>query len=161
MKILHATVTDLARVAPLWRALYEHQRQHGMRLVVPDSGFDSWSRAVAPLLGRFATIVFAEDEDGALAGFVSCRMQTLTPQFGSVIAGHIGEVYVRDDRRGVGVGRSMLVEALGWFRARDITRVSLQVLAGNPEAKEFYFRMGWHEELVQMVWEEDGGNGPA
>jgi hypothetical protein len=34
--------------------------------------------------------------------------------------------------------------------------VELQVVAGNPEAVRFYERIGWTQELVQMVWTEPG-----
>ena len=41
-----------------------------------------------------------------------------------------------------------------YFGSEDqqITRVELQVVAGNPDGIRFYRQLGWHEELLQMVW---------
>lgn len=157
MRIRHAAAEDFPTVKILWDALYAHQREHGMRLSVPADGFEAWQASMTPLLGRFATVVLAEDEQGEGAGFISCRLRTLPPYFGAQVVGAIGEVYVRDDCRGTGLGRQMLDATIEWCRAQGVMRVELQVLAGNPEAVRFYRGLGWHEELVQMVWD----NGPA
>jgi len=148
----YATAADLPRIATLWRALYEHQLAHGMRLPVPAGAFEAWERSMAPALGRFAVVSLAERE-GAIVGFVAGRVRALPPFFGGGAAGFISEVFVSDTERGTGLGRQVLAHAVDWFAAQGITRVELQVLAGNPRALEFYRELGWHEELVQMVWE--------
>ena len=51
------------------------------------------------------------------------------------------------------LGRRLLAFALEWFRAEQITPVELQAVAGNPNGIRFYQQLGWHEELLQMVWD--------
>jgi GNAT superfamily N-acetyltransferase len=155
----NATAGDLARIEPLWHALYRHQCEHGMLLRLPDGAYEAWLKSIEPFLGRYANVVVAEDE-GEIIGFVAGRIRTLPPYFGSAVIGAISEVIVDESRRGTGVGRQLLAFALEWFQAQQITRVELQVVAGNPDSLRFYRQLGWHEELVQMVWDTSDQSDP-
>ena len=148
----HAASTDMERIKPLWHALYQHQLQHGMRLRLPDDAYEAWLKSIVPFLGRFASVVVAE-QHGDIVAFVAGRLRTLPPYFGAATVGYISEVFVRDSHRNAGLGRRLLEFALDWFRAQQITRVELQVVAGNPDGIRFYRQLGWHEELLQMVWD--------
>ena len=123
-----------------------------MLLLLPEGAFDEWVKSVTPFLGRFATVVIAEKHDEMVA-FVAGRVRTLPPYFGSATIGAISEVFVSESHRGGGIGRRLLALALDWFHAQKITRVELQVVAGNPDGIQFYRQLGWHEELLQMVWD--------
>ena len=148
----HATATDMDHIKPLWHALYQHQFEHGMLLRLPENAYDAWLKSIVPYLGRFANVVIAE-ERGEIIAFVAGRIRTLPPHFGSATIGAISEVFVSESQRGGGIGRRLLAFALEWFQAQQITRVELQVVAGNPDGIRFYRQLGWHEELLQMVWD--------
>ncbi len=147
----HATDQDLDRIQPLWQALYDHQFEHGMLLRLPENAYDAWLKSIRPFLGRFANVVLAEI-DGEIVGFVAGRVRTLPPYFGSATIGAISEVFVSDRHRSRGIGQRLLAFAVQWFEDQRITRVELQVVAGNPDGIRFYRKLGWHEELLQMVW---------
>jgi GNAT superfamily N-acetyltransferase len=156
----HATAADLDRIKPLWHALYKHQFEHGMLLRLPEDAYEAWLKSIVPFLGRFASVVVAESNDEIVA-FVAGRIRTLPPYFGATNIGAISEVFVLESRRGARIGRRLLAFALEWFQAQQITRVELQVVAGNPEGIRFYRQLGWHEELLQMVWDTNLLNGLA
>lgn len=149
-----ATAEDMDRIKPLWHALYKHQIEHGMLLKLPAGAYDAWLKSIIPFLGRFANVVVAELE-GEIIAFVAGRVRTLPPYFGSATIGTISEVFVSDSHRGGGIGRHLLAFALEWFQTQQITRVELQVVAGNPDGIRFYRQLGWHEELLQMVWDSN------
>lgn len=148
----HAVAEDMARIKPLWHALYQHQFEHGMLLRLPEDAFEAWLKSIVPFLGRFASVVVAES-GAEIVGFVAGRIRTLPPYFGTATIGTISEVFVSDSLRGGGIGRRLLAFALEWYTAQQITRVELQVVAGNPDGIRFYRQLGWHEELLQMVWD--------
>lgn len=152
MVLREATAEDIYALKPLWQALYQHQFEHGMLLHLPDGSFEAWVKSIHPGLGRFANIVVAEI-GSEVAGFVAGRIRVLPPYFGAETIGTISEVFVKESYRRYGVGRRMLTASVKWFQAQGITRVELQVVAGNKDGIEFYRRLGWHEELVQMVWD--------
>src|SRR5215475_4171524 len=148
----HAEADDFDRIKPLWIALYQHQYEHGMLLRLPEGAYDAWLKSILPFLGRFASVVIAE-RNGEILGFVAGRIRTLPPYFGSAAIGAISEVFISDAYRGAGIGRRLLAFSLQWFEAQQITRVELQVVAGNPDGIRFYHQLGWREELLQMVWD--------
>ena len=150
LTLRHALAEDMEQIKPLWRALYEHQMQHGMLLRLPEGAYDAWLKSIVPFLGRFASVVVAE-MNGKIVAFVAGRVRTLPPYFGAATIGTISEVFVSESLRGSGIGRRLLAFALEWFQTQHITRVELQVVAGNPDAIRFYKQLGWHEELLQMV----------
>jgi GNAT superfamily N-acetyltransferase len=160
LTLRHASLADLDSISPLWQALYQHQSEHGMLLKLPENAFDAWVKSIAPFLGRFADVVLAE-ENGRIIGFVAGRIRTQPPYFGSATVGAISEVFVCDSHRGRGIGRRLLAFSLEWFQAQQITRIELQVVAGNPDGIRFYRQLGWHEELVQMVWDTSQKQGAA
>jgi GNAT superfamily N-acetyltransferase len=147
----HANVEELEQIQPLWQALYRHQFEHGMLLQLPEGAYDAWLKSIRPFLGRFASVVVAE-LNGEIVGFVAGRIRTLPPYFGAATIGAISEVFVSDQYRSRGIGQRLLEFALKWFEDQQITRVELQVVAGNPDGIRFYRQLGWHEELLQMVW---------
>ena len=147
----HAAISDMDRIKVLWEALYQHQVDHGMLLQLPEGAYDAWAQSILPFLGRFAVVVVAE-LNGEIVAFVAGRIRTLPPYFGSSAIGSISEVFVSESHRGGGTGKRLLAFALEWFEAQQITRVELQVVTGNPEAIRFYRQLGWHDELLQMVW---------
>lgn len=148
----HATAADMDRIKPLWHALYQHQFEHGMLLRLPEGAYDAWLKSIVPFLGRFASVVVGE-LNGEIVAFVAGRIRTLPPYFGSATIGAISEVFVSESQRGARIGRRLLAFSLAWFQAQQITRVELQVVAGNPDGIRFYRQLGWHEELLQMVWD--------
>jgi GNAT superfamily N-acetyltransferase len=152
MVLRHALADDMEHIRPLWHALYQHQIEHGMLLRLPEDAYDAWLKSMVPYLGRFASVVVAE-LDGAIVGFVAGRIRTLPPYFGSATIGAISEVFISESHRGGGIGRRLLAFSLEWFHAQQIDRIELQVVAGNPEGIRFYRQLGWHEELLQMVWD--------
>jgi GNAT superfamily N-acetyltransferase len=156
-----ATADDLPRLRPLWDALYRQQQAQGMLLPVPPGAFEEWARSFAPVMGRFACVAIAE-RDGAVTGFVAGRIRTIPPFFGGGLAGFVSDVFVDESQRGHGLARKLLDLATEWFAARDVRRLELQVIVGNPGARGAYLRLGWKEELVQMVLDLPGrGNGEA
>jgi len=152
LSLRYATTADMPALEPLWSALYEHQREHGMRLPVEPGAFSAWEKSITPQLNRFASVALAERDEG-LIGFVAGRVRALPAYFGGGMTGFISEVYVSTSHRGSGAGEQLLKFALDWFAAQGIDRVELQVVTGNPDAVRFYKRLGWSEELVQLVWE--------
>nr|WP_264475261.1 GNAT family N-acetyltransferase [Halorubellus salinus] len=62
--------------------------------------------------------------------------------------GSVENLYVRPESRGDGVGASLLSAAEDALAARGVDVVSLEVLARNDRAREFYDREGYAEQRV-------------
>jgi GNAT superfamily N-acetyltransferase len=151
VSIREAKADDLLRLKPLWEALYDHQQEHGLISFLAPDGFLRWYQALAPILGRFGCLFLAEREE-ELVGFLAGRIRSPTPPFAAQPVGFVSEVFVRPDCRSGGTGRELLRQATEWFARQGVTRLELQVLSGNTQARHIYEHLGWREELVQMVF---------
>jgi len=148
---------DWLQLEPMWRALYDHQRLHGLLVSLPSDAYQLWVDALRPLLGRFAFVYVAEWNE-SLVGFLSGKIRSLPPHFGGEAVGFLGELFVAPLHRDQGIASKLLETAHVWFMEGGIKRVELQVLSANAEAREFYGRRGWTEELLQLVWLEPDQN---
>lgn len=157
--IRNATPADLEGVAPLWHALYAQQRREGMQVEVSPDGHRRWVESLTPVLGRFALVVVAE-ADGRLIAFVAGRIRSLPLYFGGERAGFVSEGYVEESYRRRGIGTLALERVLTWFEEQQIRRVELQVVVNNDDARRFYRRHGWSEELLQLVKHTAAGKTP-
>lgn len=157
LRLLSAEELDVLRRP--WNDLYQHQADHGMKLQLPVDAFDKWVLSISPVLGRFAMVVVAECQSEVI-GFVAGRIRTLPPYFGSIPVGAVSEVFVAEPYRGKSLGEVLLQFALSWYQKQGIERVELQVVAGNHGGLRFYHRLGWHTELVQMIW-QSGNDAPG
>src|SRR5712692_3474227 len=147
-----AKPADIYVIEPLWLALYKHQKENGMLLDLSASSFSQWADAMKPALGRF-TCLFIAERDAEAIGFLAGNLRTLPPYFGGHLIGFVSEVFVADADRGKQVGRELIETALRWFKAQHAHRVELQVVMNNARARKLYNKLGWTEELVQMVWQ--------
>ncbi len=114
--------------------------------------FDEWlheytgSRSFDPTLWYLA-----EDGEG-IAGFALC-----TPELDEdPEAGYVGEIGVRADRRGAGLGLALLRHTFGEFAARGKRHVSLHVDADNLSgALRLYTRAGMRPDPRIVVWKRE------
>ncbi|HKR02922.1 MAG TPA: GNAT family N-acetyltransferase [Pyrinomonadaceae bacterium] len=148
------TEKDWPRLEPLWLELYEHQREHGMLIKLPPDAYRLWAESYRPLLGRFG-FVFVVEEANLLTGFLAGKLRMLPAHFGGHPVGCLTELFVSDSHRGLGIGERLMSAGINWYREHDVTRCELQVLATNPGARKLYRRLGWVDELVQMIRQEE------
>jgi ribosomal protein S18 acetylase RimI-like enzyme len=92
-----------------------------------------------------SAILVAEDRSGALLGFVTIILRTVTA---STVRrarrfGEIDNIVVRAGARRRGVARSLLDEAARWSAARGHATLELSVYAFNKEAIGFYRAAGF------------------
>ncbi len=69
--------------------------------------------------------------------------------------GYIAGVFVRDHLRRSGIGKSLVIAAEDWLRARGIQTCDLQVLITNQLALEFWEDLGYRPLVIGMRKEID------
>ena len=141
---------ELGCLSVMWNALYVHQRYHGLIANVPDTAFDDWTRSLSSVIGRFGFAVVASVEN-ADVGFCAGRIRPMPSYYGGGYAGYISDVFVFESARGLGVGKLLVDSGVRWFRERDVQRIELNVVWKNEQALRFYRRLGWVEDVVQLV----------
>ncbi len=95
-----------------------------------------------------AAMFVAEDAHSMLLGFVTIARNT---NFTGELQSYIGELAVREEAEGLGVGKALLSAAEEWAREHRFGLVVLDTGAANTRARVFYARCGYSEESVRLV----------
>jgi dTDP-4-amino-4,6-dideoxy-D-galactose acyltransferase len=93
-----------------------------------DDLYETWIRKSC---GGEAQAVFVAAPDGPAKGYLTCHLD-------EPAEGKIGLMAVAEDARGKGLGRALVREALRWFGARSVRRVSVVTQGDEGGARRFY-----------------------
>jgi ribosomal-protein-alanine N-acetyltransferase len=94
---------------------------------------------------------FLVAEDGPVVGYV---VADSVPNHGRPL-GHVKDLAVREDRRGEGIGATLLRRALGELDSRGVGSVKLEVRESNRRARQLYERHGFvHRRTVPRYYSD-------
>jgi ribosomal-protein-alanine N-acetyltransferase len=97
---------------------------------------DPWSSGgFFELLGESSLVAVADDQ---VVGYLFARL--LAPDEAEIL-----NLAVQKDRRGRGMGRSLIEAALHGFRKKRVRTVFLEVRASNAQGQRFYHNVGFRE----------------
>lgn len=156
LSLRHGCATDADGIADLharsWRATY--------RGLFSDAFLDGpvfaerkalWIKRLGNWDPARNVVLLAQGDDG-LAGFASVMLDT-EPQWGA----RLDNLHVDPERKGRGVGRSLMREAARWVQAGNrASMLHLMVFEGNVAARRFYDAMGGECVERREVTVEDG-----
>lgn len=147
--------TDAAdELADAWVDLARGQRDHGAHLLAGENR----SQIRESILQHVVTdgIRVARDADGALLGFVMFAPES-SQYRQDVRRGVVQNLYVVPDHRSEGVGAALLAAAEQTLAEKGVDVVSLEVMADNARAREFYAAHGYegHRVAVEKPLEND------
>lgn len=145
----------------LWVSLARGQQDHGSHLAAEPNRApirESINQHLVTgglLVARDDTAVQQPDSDLVtdIVGFVmfsaqSGRYEETTP------AGLIENLYVVPERRGDGIGSSLLGAAEQSLHEQGIEIITLDVMANNTDAQRFYERHGYTDHRITMAKHE-------
>lgn len=88
----------------------------------------------------FADIVLVGEADGRAAGYVACHARE-----GS---GNIGLIAVAESARGAGLGRALVLGAVGWSHGEGLGRITVVTQARNVAAQRTFQRCGFRTASI-------------
>jgi|AntRauTorckE6833_2_1112554.scaffolds.fasta_scaffold03210_3 ribosomal protein S18 acetylase RimI-like enzyme len=173
-----ATAMDVSALADAWVALAREQRAHDSHLLATenrariresmahhvvedtclvarpddcDADGDANGEANADSGGNVDAD--AEADGGATGarflGFVTFTVDETGYEL-DVSGGTVENLYVDPEHRGHGIGAALLAAAESELADRGVDVVSLEVLANNERAREFYDRVGYGDHRVVL-----------
>jgi GNAT superfamily N-acetyltransferase len=152
-----ATAADAERIVRAYLDSAEHHaRLDPERYLVPPAEtvvtrYREGSQHAQAGVHESTTLV--ADAGGEIVGFVDARLDRSTDAMHRAITYcHVVEIAVVSAHQSRGVGAQLLLAAEAWGRERGATFASLEYLAGNARAGEFYQqRMGYHAAAITMI----------
>jgi GNAT superfamily N-acetyltransferase len=103
------------------------------------------------LLGAADRVAFAAVVAGELVGWIDAAMERHLQSPASAV---IGGLVVREEIRGLGVGRRLCLEVEEWARSRSVSLVRVRSQIKREDAHRFYLRDGYHKVKTSLVFEK-------
>lgn len=139
---------DWDAIRELFTRMYSRMDELGLMLPLVPGGTDKWLKTARNTAGKFGLAILAKEGEKTV-GFAHGMIKFLPDYLGGFAVGSISHVFVDDHSRQSGIGKAMVKLLEEWFRMKKVHSIELQVIIGNPAAKEFWKKLGYLEELQQ------------
>jgi GNAT superfamily N-acetyltransferase len=96
-------------------------------------------------------VAFAAVVDGQIVGWIDAAMERHLQSPASAV---IGGLVVREDSRGMGVGRRLCLEIEEWARSESVSLVRVRSQIKREDAHRFYLRDGYCKVKTSLVFEK-------
>jgi GNAT superfamily N-acetyltransferase len=96
-------------------------------------------------------VAFAAVLDGQIVGWIDAAIERHLQSSACAV---IGGLVVRDDIRGLGIGRRLCVEVEEWARSQSIPVVRVRSQIKREDAHRFYLRDGYSKVKTSLVFEK-------
>jgi GNAT superfamily N-acetyltransferase len=96
-------------------------------------------------------VAFAAVVDGQIVGWIDAAMERHLQSPASAV---IGGLVVREDTRGLGVGRRLCLEVEEWARSKSVPIVRVRSQIKREDAHRFYLRDGYRKVKTSFVFEK-------
>ena len=96
-------------------------------------------------------VAFAAVVDGQIVGWIDAAMERHLQSPASAV---IGGLVVREDIRGLGVGRRLCLEVEEWARGKSVPLVRVRSQIKREDAHRFYLRDGYRKVKTSFVFEK-------
>ena len=160
MEIIEATASHVPELYELWTEFFDYHRDI-------DPYYTRSEDAQEHIEKRFREKIEGEDSQVLVAvegekvlGYSLSWIAEGSPFVRQRRYGFISDLAVASDRRGRGIGDSLLEATLAWFETRKTKRIVINVLMGNPKAIRFWKRHGFEikeqcmEHIVEIADED-------
>ncbi len=92
----------------------------------------------------------AADDSGQLIGFCYSYISFKPKYFKLEKFGFVGDLFVKEEYRGRGIGRLLVDDALKFFKKRKINQIELLVAQKNTDTIKFWESLGFDHLLTWM-----------
>lgn len=155
-RIRRATSEDYAALCELVAEVDAMHAHHLPQIFRVPTGSAQDRPYVASWIADESAGLFVADVSGALAGFVLVEVEDTSdnPILVPRRYASVGDIDIRSDMRGRGIGRMLMNATSAWAAARGATSIYLSVYEFNQAARAFYEKLGYRTSLRRMVCAE-------
>ena len=137
-----ATESDYPVAMEFYAFLNKHYQKTGYLLPSPENIGRLWLDTFVRTLGRFS-IVYVAQVEGRVVGFSLARIKCLPPYMGGVMVGELGDIWVVEEYRRLGIGKQLSILCLDWLKEQKVHSVEVKVLVGDEASWKLYESFGF------------------
>lgn len=150
MQIRVARATDIPGIVVMAQQLQEYLERVNPRIWSHRIDAEKQTVEFEDYLKFNSTRVFVAEESGQTMGFAIGTLENRGDDKPSVV-GVLKHIFVKEERRGEGIGRKLVAELLDFFESRGVEDVVLHHVAGNQEAERFWNALGFETVIHTAV----------
>ena len=158
IKIRKARLNDVETISTLWPKLVKTQNeivekhcpQHLDSFCLKKNSDEIFRDSVRKMIHSKNGLVLLSEIDEKPVGFSTSIIKKNFPIFQLEKFGYIGDIFVREEFRGLGISSNLKDETFKWLRRKGIEKVSLNVLQNNYQAIKVYEKWGFSTIISEM-----------
>lgn len=153
MTRLSVRVADTADTDALIRlrlSYFQSQMDRGLLDEWADVGSYVCGSTAGLVISSRARVLVAECDAG-IVGYALASFRVVPGALRPAICS-IDEVFVLPDSRGAGLARKIVSDLLGQAAERNVDRVQIRALSGNPDALSLWKKLGFVENVIILEY---------
>jgi ribosomal protein S18 acetylase RimI-like enzyme len=153
--IRRAAAGDEAAVAALFTEMFDYHRQFDPVFSLARTGGETYAKWFVQQVGQPGALALVADDGGRIVGFCMAlvRKRTRVHEDRYQTYGEIDDLSVTASHRGRGIGRSLVSNAMEWFRMMGVERVEARLATSNRLSEEFWHGQGF-KPYMTLVWRD-------
>lgn len=93
---------------------------------------------------------FVAESEGVVLGYIAGRVNKEIVSFDTILRGELENMYVEEDARSRGVGKTLVREFLEWAKTKGAKSIIVEAYFGNVDAIKFYEACGFNNFAVKL-----------
>ena len=150
-----AALGDIDTIVEFWSESAQFHENLEPRLQYVSNAQESMKKYFTDQLQKDTFVMFIARTGDEDVGFVEAQVIEKGPIHVLRKRGYVGALYVRAPNRRDGVGYNLWKLVCDWFSKQKVTKFQLAVAVMNPEAIDFWHKIGFKEIFLQMEHEVD------
>ncbi|MGY5860676.1 MAG: GNAT family N-acetyltransferase [Candidatus Thorarchaeota archaeon] len=150
-----ATIDDLDSIVSLWRESTAYHEEIEDRFQYSSDAAKWTENYFSTQLPKDSFILFIANTDDDVVGFIEAVVMEKPPIHVHRKIGFIMSLFVRPQYRQKGVGSHLWSLTYDWLMKQKVTKFQLAVAAMNPNAIEFWKKLGFKELMFRMERPQD------
>ncbi|MGY5881308.1 MAG: GNAT family N-acetyltransferase [Candidatus Thorarchaeota archaeon] len=150
-----ATMDDIEALVQMWCESAHYHEEIETRFKY-SSDVDEWTtKYFSNQLPKDSFTIFIASKDAEGVGFVEVQVMEKPPIHAQRRVGYVCSMFVKPQCRRKGIGSHLWGMAHDWLMKQKVSKFQLAVAAMNPDALEFWKKLGFQVLMFQMECKTD------
>jgi ribosomal protein S18 acetylase RimI-like enzyme len=154
VEIRVAKLADVPEILELWNELIQCSRDNfcyrGPLFQYRENASDIVAKSIRKNIRSRNDLVLVATNDGLIVGFAISGIAKLPKYLLHDREVHIGDIFVKEDFRGKGIGSSLIKETEKWANEKGIFSLGLMCSVHNENARKAYEKNGFFAHHIKM-----------
>lgn len=150
VKIRPALDQELLKVGALWGDFMAYNEEFNSSFKIRKKATSIFSKEMSERMNGADCRLAVAELEGELIGFCYSYISLKPKYFKLEKFGFVGDLFVKSEHRGMGVGKKLVDDAMRFFKKRKISQIELLVARKNTDTIRFWESLGFSHLLTWM-----------